>query len=175
LVAAGAIVARDLHLEDPRPGRGEIGDGPSTDLDRLAEPSTAFRATLQGQLQRWRVGDGALAGAPRVAGLAPGGFRFSMDRPSIEHSARRNVPGFGRSIGGGEHRGAGRVASELLLEAPILLLQFADLLLLMLETFPELLALGRIDRDGLIVLGGSQMEGRAHREQGPLGKGGRTP
>ncbi|MCI4323565.1 MAG: hypothetical protein L3K03_06050, partial [Thermoplasmata archaeon] len=79
----------------------------------------------------------------------------------------------GGSIGGGEHRGAGLVAPEFLLEAAILLLQLPMLLLDSVGSFeplPKLLAIGRIDRDGLIVLGRGELDGRARREHCPLGK-----
>jgi hypothetical protein len=174
-VATRAVVTSDLHVKDPRLGRREIGDGPSTDRNGLTEPSAAFGALLQSEFQGRGVRNGALPRAALVARLATRGFGVTADRSTVEYAARRNTPDLSSSIGGGKHRGACLVAPELVLEAAILLLQFPVLLLDPvgpLESFPELLAIGRIDGDGLIILGRSQSDGGAYREQSPLGIGG---
>jgi len=177
-VAARAVVARDLDVKDQGLGGREIGDGPSADLERLSEASSAVRTLIEGEFQRRSIRHGALTRTARVARLSSGGVGVVSDRATIEDAARGNATRLGSSIGGSEHWGAGLVTSEFLQEPSVLLPQLTILLLeplRPLELLSDPFLLGRIDRNGLVVLAQGEENGRGPREQSPLGKRGCAP
>ena len=96
-----------------------------------------------------------------------------MDGATVEHSARRDAAGLRRPVRGREHRTAGLVPSELLLESAVFLPEGPEFLLEPLglpELFTDPLLLRRIDRDGLVVLGRGEQDRRGCREKSLLGK-----
>ena len=119
--AARAVVAGDLHVEDAGVRGRQIGDGAPSNLERLAESSAALGAVLEGEGQRWSVGDRPRSGAAEVAGLSAArtGVRASLSR-AVDDTTRGDAPRLGGALRGGEDGCTGLAATKLLLGPAIL-------------------------------------------------------
>ncbi len=112
-MTARTVVACDLDLEDSRLRLRKLGDGPSSEPERLVEVRATVGAALPCEAERRGVRHGTFSGATGVTRLASCRERIPMDRTPLEDATRRDVADLSGPIRGGEHRGSGLVAAEL--------------------------------------------------------------